>query len=98
MACARPTRRLKPFGQRLDGLLQHRFEFGHGGGIGGALLGFAAFEAAHLGDEGEELARRHVAIGGRAFGQIAETCLRARCVSVSTSWPQIETRPEVGVR
>ncbi len=67
---------LEALGQSVDRLLQDRLEFGLGGGFGGALLGFRAGKAADLRDEIQELARRHVAIGGRAFRQIAEARLR----------------------
>ena len=66
---------LEALGQRVDRLLQHRLEFGLGRRAGGFRLGFGAGKAAYLGDEGQELPGRHVAIGRRAFRQIAEVGL-----------------------
>ena len=67
---------LEALRQRLDPLLQHGGELRLLDRGGDAPLGLLAVEAADLGDEGEEGARRHVAVAGRTLGQVAELALR----------------------
>src|SRR5690606_26980749 len=71
----KPDTAAKAFGKRVDGLLQHGVKFGR---IDSALDGvarLAARKTAYPGDEGEKAARCHIAIGGRAFRQIANLAL-----------------------
>ena len=76
IACARPDAPLEALGQRLDGLVEHGCDFGLLHRAAHPRLRLGTCEPAHFGDEGQELARRHVGIGGRALGQIADRGLR----------------------
>ncbi len=67
---------LEALGECVDGLVEHSVEFGLGNGRLDARLHVGAFIAAHFGDEAEELARGHVAIGGCAFREITDHALR----------------------
>ena len=76
IAWARPTRRLKPLDSVSIGCSSTGSSSVFAAASAARALASAPREAAHLGDEVEELLGRHVAIGGRAFGQIAEHRLR----------------------
>jgi hypothetical protein len=66
---------LESFGQRVDRLVEDGVEFRLGDGRVDPRLHIAAFVAPHFGDEAQELARSHVAIGRRAFRQVADGAL-----------------------
>ena len=63
---------LEALGQRLDRLVEHAAELGALDRQVDAPLRLGAGEAADLRDEVEKPGRRHVGIGRRAFGQIAD--------------------------
>ena len=66
---------LEPFGERLDGLAEHRVEVHELDHAIQSLLPFAAAIAADFGDEAEETLYRHVAVERRALRQIADAPL-----------------------
>src|SRR5579864_8488170 len=61
--------------QCFDWLVENGVEFCLFDRGGNAPLCLASRKAADFGNEGEKLPRRHVAIGGRAFGQVADPAL-----------------------
>ena len=61
--------------QGLDRLVQNFGDVDHLDHPADAQLGFAAGKAADSGDEAEKLGGRHVGIGGRALGQVADAAL-----------------------
>ncbi|CAM5527602.1 hypothetical protein SSTU70S_03289 [Stutzerimonas stutzeri] len=66
---------LEALGQCLDGLAEHLLQLHLRDRRLDPLALGRATETAHLGDEFEEAAHAHVAITGRAFGQIADLAL-----------------------
>ncbi len=66
---------LEAFRQRLDRLLEHAVQMQALDHVLEALRAARTRQAAHVGNEIEELARRHFAVARRAFGQIAEYAL-----------------------
>ena len=59
-------------GQGVDGLLEHGAELQVLDDVVEAGAAARALECAHVGDEVEEAAHRHLAVAGRALGQVAE--------------------------
>ena len=66
---------LESLRQRFDGLLEHGVQMQALDHVVEALRAARAGQAAHVGDEGQELPRRHFAIARRAFGQVADDTL-----------------------
>ena len=68
MACARPTRRLKPLDSVSMVCCEHRLELQPADDVVEPLLAMLALERAQVGDEIEESAHAHLAVGRRALG------------------------------
>ena len=89
IACARPTRRDSPWTACRSSARARRRGAAARTTSSSRACAVSRRELAHVGDELEERAHRHLAIARRAFGQVAEAGLGARCACVSTSWPQM---------
>ena len=89
---------LEALRQGIDRLFEHAVQMQAFDHIVDALRAARAGQAAHVGDESEELARRHFAVARRAFGQIAEHALgRERLLGRHRIRRRLAL-PEVGAR
>ena len=70
-----PDAALEPLRQGFDGLAEDFPQIDLVDDVVDAAAFFRPVEAAHLGDETQKGFRRHVAVGGRAFGQVTDAAL-----------------------
>jgi hypothetical protein len=78
-----PDTSLEAFRQGIDGLAEYRAEVQQLDNFGEAFLSRAAAQSPDVGNEIEELRRRHFGVQRCAFWQVSDALLRRKCIGLN---------------